>query len=396
MGIFIFLNPFPHTTAIKEICFYLSVIIVTILILKKKTDFTFITPLSLPFGLFIFWSFLSIFWAINVDNSIHDLFSHLIRYVILYYILINYFDSEKHLLFLSWIIIISSTIFIMGGVIYFYFILESSLNVRFGVYTFDQTSVNVIGIISVFAIFLTLNHFGNERQIYHKIFLVLCFIILSLGLAFTQSRSNFLAIFIGGLFFFINNKKRMFVFISCFIIIMAISPMRNRFTHDYLSSFMSNRQFDICLITFEVIKDYPITGIGFGLQSYEKLDLKKYREKLRKKYRTRNIITDPHNIVLDIAVRLGIVGFIFSFYIVYVFFKMCRDVVKFGKNNFLKNWTRCLIASFFGFLVIGLFEPVFSHMPETVLCVVFSMTTVLWHLNSNITTGTIREKTNTF
>ena len=37
MGIFIFFNPFPHTTAIKEISFYLSVVIVVILILFKRT-----------------------------------------------------------------------------------------------------------------------------------------------------------------------------------------------------------------------------------------------------------------------------------------------------------------------------------------------------------------------
>ena len=124
MGIFIFFNPFPHTTAIKEICYYLSVIIVTILILSKKIDFTFKTPLLLPFGLFISWAFLSIFFAIDKENSIHDFYSHLMRYVILYYILINFFNSEKRLIYLSWIIIISSSLFIVGGLFYYCFILE--------------------------------------------------------------------------------------------------------------------------------------------------------------------------------------------------------------------------------------------------------------------------------
>ena len=127
MGIFIFFNPFPHTTAIKEICYYLSVIIVTILILSKNIDFTFKTPLLLPFGLFILWSFLSIFFAFDKENSIHDFYFHLIRYIILYYILINFFNSEKRLVYLSWVIIISSSIFIIGGLIYYYFILEENL-----------------------------------------------------------------------------------------------------------------------------------------------------------------------------------------------------------------------------------------------------------------------------
>ena len=54
MGIYIFFNPFPHTTAIKEICYYLSVFMIVILILSKRIDFTFKTPLLLPFGFFIF------------------------------------------------------------------------------------------------------------------------------------------------------------------------------------------------------------------------------------------------------------------------------------------------------------------------------------------------------
>jgi hypothetical protein len=32
MGIYLFLNPFPHTTAIKEISFYTSVMIVILLV----------------------------------------------------------------------------------------------------------------------------------------------------------------------------------------------------------------------------------------------------------------------------------------------------------------------------------------------------------------------------
>ena len=50
MGIYLFFNPFSHTTAIKEICFYLSVFIVLILICFKKIHFSFKSPLTLPFA----------------------------------------------------------------------------------------------------------------------------------------------------------------------------------------------------------------------------------------------------------------------------------------------------------------------------------------------------------
>ena len=131
MGIFIFFNPFPHTTAIKEISFYLSVVIVVVLVLFKRTEFSLKTPLLVPFGLFVFWSFLSIFWALNVENSIHDFYSHLIRYIILYFIIISFFNSKKRLVCFSWVIIISSTAFSVGGLIYYYLMLNNSLSVRF-------------------------------------------------------------------------------------------------------------------------------------------------------------------------------------------------------------------------------------------------------------------------
>jgi O-antigen ligase len=118
MGVFIFFNPFPHTTAIKEICYYLSVLIVFVLLAYKKIELSFKSPFAYPVGLFVFWAFIGIFFALNKENSIHDFYSHLIRYIILYYLLINFFNSKKRLVGLSWIIIISSTIFAVGGLFY--------------------------------------------------------------------------------------------------------------------------------------------------------------------------------------------------------------------------------------------------------------------------------------
>ena len=84
----------------------------------------------------------------------------------------------------------------------------------------------------------------------------------------------------------------------------------------------------------------------------------------------------------DIAVRLGVVGFVLFFYIIFVFFKMCWDIIKYGNDDFIKNWGRCLAAAFFSFLFIGFFQPVFSHMPETILCVMFSMLTIVRRLDN--------------
>ena len=383
MGIFIFFNPFPHTTAIKEICYYLSVIIVTVLILSKKIDFTFKTPLLLPFGLFVSWAFLSIFFALDKENSIGDFYSHLIRYVILYYILINFFNSEKRLIYLSWVIIISSSLFIIGGLFYYYFILEDN-SLRFGI--FSQISISTIVVITVFAIILALNHLRNENYLYLRVFLAISILVLSIGFLMAQERSAFLAIFLAAIFFFYKNKKWMFVFFILILMIGAISPLKNRFQLHNPEKMLINLRNDVRIkinyLTFEVIKEHPIIGIGFGLQTYGELDLERYQKRLPQKYHQKNIVADPHNIVLDVAVRLGVPGLVFFFYIIFVFLKMCWNIVRHGKDNFMKNWGQCLAACFVAVFTIGLFHPVFSHMPEVVFCTIFSMTTIIWRLNN--------------
>ena len=164
IGIFIFFNPFPHITAIKEICYYLSVSIVIILFSFKKNDISFESPFLIPVGLFFIWTFLGLFFAIDKNNSIHDFYAHFIRYILIYYILINYFKSKKNLIDLSWIIIVSSSIFSIGAIYYYYFILGKTLSQRFMV-SF-KIQINVIGEITAFAAILCINNFLNESKLF--------------------------------------------------------------------------------------------------------------------------------------------------------------------------------------------------------------------------------------
>jgi len=60
---------------------------------------------------------------------------------------------------------------------------------------------------------------------------------------------------------------------------------------------------------FEIIKDYPISGMGFDMDDmwHDQLLWDKYSDRIPSKFRT---VTKwvPHNILLSITVRLGIVG----------------------------------------------------------------------------------------
>jgi hypothetical protein len=116
MGIYIFLNPLP-LSAVSEFCFYLSLAALIMLISFKKTAFTLLSPLTLPFLLFFLWAVFGLFFTLDFKNTLHDLRGYLLKYLIIFYLLVNYFNSQKKLEIISWIVIASATIFSIGAVI---------------------------------------------------------------------------------------------------------------------------------------------------------------------------------------------------------------------------------------------------------------------------------------
>ena len=378
IGIFIFFNPFPHTTAIKEICFYLAVLIMLILIVSKRSTFIFKTPLMLPFGLFVLWVFIGLFFALNKENSIHDFYSHLLRYIVLYYILINFFNSKKRLIYLSWIIISSATIFSFGGLFYFYFILGRRLTERFAI-SFSQIPTNFVSFITLFAIILSLRNILSEKHLNRKLIFVGCFNIILFATVMTKTRSAFIAAVFAFIVLLINKKRLAIFLVSVLLVIVATTSLKDRFLHNNI---IYSLRLDVNYITYEIIKDYPIIGIGFGGQTYgQDIDLKAYQKRVPNKFKATRILNDPHNMLFSVAVRTGIVGLALFLYIIYIFLKICWKTIRYGKDDIIKNWGLSITSAFVAYFIIGLFEPTFSHMQQVVLYTIFSMITILWRLN---------------
>ena len=380
MGIFIFFNPFPHTTTIKETCFYGSVIIVLILICFKKIDFSFKSPLTLPFVLFTAWAFIGLFFALDKGSSLHDFRAHLLKYLVLYYILINSFNSRKQLVGLSWIIIISATIFSIGEIYYFYFMLGNSFSAKL-VTGLTEIPVNWVGFITVTAAIFSIHHISTGSKLYVKtISLISLFPLCALSVL-TQARSAVLALFLSVIILCFKNKKILIACLGIILIVTYISPLKNRFIH---ANPITSLRLDINYMTFEIIKDFPIIGIGFGMETYgngKQINLEKYNKKTPEKYRG-PIYKDPHSMPFSIAVRTGLVGLALFVYILFMSFKMCWKCVKHGKDNFIKRWGRCVAGIFVVVLVIGNFEPFFSHVPEVVFYTIFAMITIIWRIDT--------------
>jgi len=377
IGVFIFLRPIPHVTALEEIAFYSAVVITVFLVLLRKMDFSFKNPLTIPFVAFAAWALLGILFAVNPGNSLHDFYAHLLKYLAFYYIVVNVFNTEKRFQLLSWIIALSAGIFAYGGIIYVYGIQG---------YPFSERFVNPFYLpyrefVYVFAALLTLNLILGKTGVFQKIILLLCLAGTIGATLLTQNRGAFIALLLSTLILFVNRKRNLVALTVLMLIpILLLSPIKVRFKD---MSDSKTIRIGTQLLYLEVIKDHPITGIGFGMQTYtdEKLMLEKYNQRVSGTYRQNPAVATPHNTILDIATRVGLVGLALFIWIVVTFLRMSNAIIRFKKNPFIEEWGLCLLAAFIAFFIQALLHDTTYGVQAIVQYLIFAMGTILWRLN---------------
>ena len=377
MGIVIFLNPFPFSTAAKEIGFYGSLLIVLILVGFRKVQFSFQSPLTIPLVLFVLWVSIGLFFAIDAENSIHDYQTHLLKYIAFYYIVVNFFGSRKRLSALSWVVILSGAIFSVGDIVYFYGIRGNPLSEKL-VTGISEVAVNWVGIVAVPAAVFALQYLiaGNDNRL--KALAFFCIISTFTICILTQARSTMLALFLSIFILFARNKKIMIVCLGIVVMITTMTPLMDRLSEKDTIL----RRLSIHYLNCEIIKDYPILGIGFGMETYRSgkyIDLEAYRKRVPEKYRSLSVYSDPHSWPFSIAIRTGLVGLALFLYILFVSFRMVWISIRRRSDD---HWGRPLTASFVAILVIGFFEPFFSHVPEIVFYTLLSMMTIVWKIGT--------------
>lgn len=377
LGIFVFLVPFPHTTTIKEICYYLSVSLVVVLFLFRKIQFSFQTPLAFSGIIFVAWCFLGLFFAVNPANSMHDFYAHLLKYLLLYCILINGFSSTKRLSVLSWIIIGSASSFFVWRLYYYYVKLGTPFAERFGA-SFTEVTTNLVGIIAVVSIVFSIHNISPAKGWPGRIFFASCILPALAVIFLAQTRSVLFALVVSLIVVLFGRKKVLAGVLLLLGVILSVSPAGGRFT----SNMADNLRIKQGLLVWEVVKDYPVTGIGFGMQTFGgDLDLQRYNARLPERFQGQEILSNPHNMYTDIAVRTGIPGIIFFLGLMLSFFRMLWHLRKNGASDNIVSWVNAIFAAGLSFFLIGFFEPVFSHYPESILCVIFAMGTILWRIN---------------
>jgi hypothetical protein len=388
LGVYLAVNPFPHKTAIENISFYASFGFFLILLGTRKMTLRFRNPLTLPFALFAVWSLSGLFFALDRSNGGHDFYAHFIQYVILLYLLVHFYPSERRLTLLIGIMIVSSTVFALWVMITFYGVQGFPLNTKLGVQSIDELSSNIIGTLTLFPAILSLGWLTREKESYRRIAALACLAILGVATLATMARSALVAMIVAVLIMMplLFRNKRFFILFSLFLLAAVIvMPVRDRFTPtNLIEKLKITDRLNIALTYVEIVKDNPIMGIGFGMEAYgDEALLNKYNARLPAQYRQPVPAKAPHNSLIDVAVRTGLVGLGLFIYIVFSLVKMAMVMARQGSSAFVREWALCLLAAFAALFVQSLFENTLSGPPAIALYAVMGMVVILWHLEQD-------------
>ena len=378
---FVFLFPLAITTAGTEITFYLSATFFLIAVVKRPTAISYNAPLLWPLLLFGAWSLVGLFFALDKPYSLHDYLTHYLKYMLLFVMVLNLIDSEPKISSLAWVIVTSASLFCLGALVYEYLGLGTSPTKRFGL-KLIETPTNLIGVVTLFAMILATRLYADEKRRSLRVALLGMVSPMLLVTVLTQTRSNFVAMFLAIPILFYRKRKVLLVLFSLLLLVTFLSPVKNRLQVDG----GIRHRISLFLLSTEVVKDYPIMGIGFGINSMADHDLispSLYNPRIPESYRLPDKHFNwPHNMFLNIAVRTGLVGLALYIAILVVCCTLLIQLIRRGRTTFIKNWANCLLAALAMFIVKGNLEPIFSTIPEIILFLIFSITAVLWRMNA--------------
>lgn len=388
LAAFLFFSPIPHTTSIKEFAYYLSLPLGLWLWVRKRFPApslrhdAFLGPLLL----FLAWACLGIPFALDRAGTLHDLYSHLLRYILLYMLLRAVISSRSRLETLAWVVVLAATAFAGGAMVHDYLLLGRPLSRRLAA-EWAQCSPNLIGVSTLPPLFICLNRLRETAPGKGRLVSLACAAVLLSATLLTQSRGTLMALAAGGILFFPRTKRSLLLTSAGVPVLLGLvvllSPLRSRFTavEDPYETVSRNIRITIHLVTLEVIRDHPLLGIGFGNRTYgTHLDWEDYNQRIPAAYRLtpalreqyRDVINTPHNMFMNIAVRTGLVGLALFVMVLWRFgAEALRSILR-ERDPWRRNWGQTLGAGFLAFLVIGLFEPVFNHMQESMLLVLFA------------------------
>jgi O-antigen ligase len=172
------------------------------------------------------------------------------------------------------------------------------------------------------------------------------------------------------------NRKRTLVLVSVIVGLLILTmPVKRVFTS--ATSIVENDRPIIWYYYIQIIKDYPVTGIGFGMQTYTPELLNSYAKKESAPYKLVRFYA-PHNTFVDVTVRCGVPGLVLFLYILFAFARTGAGIIRNSRDPFVKGWALCLLTVFASYLIQGLFSDMLLGIQVKYFFIILAMMAVLW------------------
>ncbi|MDD4356757.1 MAG: O-antigen ligase family protein, partial [Smithellaceae bacterium] len=279
------------------------------------------------------------------------------------------------------------------GIILFYYIEGNPFSTRFGQSSlhFQEMYTGFMCFTTIFAGTLSLRGVFHSGSITGRISYFLCFLILTTATMLNQSRGATIGFFAALAIMFFQRKKGAILIAVTIVMIVLVAVillpgMKDRFEGNLsISTLTVDIRSKIFRLAGEVIKDYPVYGVGYGGQIYRNpklIDLEKYNAALPEEYQQKNgIVKSTHNMFLDVTIRTGLVGLGFFLMIFLTALWMLWDIFRRRKEDFFRSWSICLFACLSSFAILALFGDALYGVQGTVLYVNLAMIGILWNLS---------------
>ena len=382
LSLLLLVNPFPHTQTIVELCFYAAFMGFLFFVYRSGVTFdnhALLTVLCLFGG----WCFIISGFALDPFGSFKTLYFHFVKYLMLIAMLVSFFYSRQKFTLLAWVVVFSGSIFSLATIGYFYGILGYAFSVRLGGGKVDWP-INPMGFVMLFSLALVFPLFLQSGQNYlKKTSLALSALLMVVAAILTQSRGTLIGLVLVLVISLCRYKKMLFVTLGCLtILLVSVFPSSGQ------RMLRGDKQrVALILYTIEVIKDYPVTGIGFSLDTFKDqklIDPAKYADRIPPQYRNVVEFKWPHNIFLDVAVRTGLVGgLLFGVFLLSLLMQTLQLSCH-PADRFVRDWGIALLAGVIMFLVKAAVEPVFMHFVEVVLYTLVSMVILLKRISKKL------------
>lgn len=335
---------------------------------KKELDFAH-TPLNLPIIIFIVVEILTTIFSVDPMLSARNLLVEILSFGF-FFVMINTLNTRTKLNAALKVFLIVTVAMSMLGIVQYFTIgpmnklwadkkLHPDLAAR-TVGTFGNPNIFAEYIEHMLPVGLALV-FGF-RKFKNKLAAAAMFIIMSVCLVLTFSRASWLGFAAAiGLFFVVKLARFIPVLFAAGVAAIPFLPnvvLQRIHSIGSLKDSSNAYRMMVWQGTVKMIKDFWITGVGFGYWAFKNSYLSYSIKGTR--------VWHAHNLFLEISAEMGIFGILVFLWIMLLMFKTSYCFIQSSKDKYLGYLSLGLSCAVISLLVHGVGEHIL-YMPKSVL-----------------------------